>query len=267
MNRLPPIFGKFTTHLWYILLTPAFFLVFFFIYKPFGSLEALDMGRGLFFFNVTIMMCILLVIMAIMHLAFYLLYRHMSQSLWQLIGWIDLEITVTTFFFAMYICLMGGSKVPYFEEVAICLQYTFLTLFYPFFGITMICLLVHMERREIPTEQPGESVRFQDASGKVRIVLAKDAILFVKAEENYVKVHYLDNDRVKDYQLRTSMTAIAPLMEKHGMFRCQRSYYINPRHIVALRKDANELISAEIKATGLSIPVSRKVYQELSARL
>ena len=267
MYRLPPIFGKFTTQLWYILLTPAFFLVFFFIYRPFGSFDVLDMGRGLFFFNVTIMMCIVLVISGTMHLLYFLLYKYLSHNLWQFIGWTALEFTVATFFFAMYICLMGGLSVPYFEEVAICLQYSFLTLSYPVFGITVICFLVHLERREIIPEEQGVSVRFQDASGKVRIVLSRDAILYLKAEENYVKVHYLDNDRVKDYQIRTSMNALAPLMEKHGLFRCQRSYYVNPKRIVALRKDANDLISAELEGAGISVPVSRKVYQELSARL
>ena len=267
MNRLPSIFGKLTTHLWYILLSSAFFLMFFFIYRPFGSSVALDMGRGLFFFNVTMMTCIVLVTAGIMHLTFLLLYKYLNHSLWQFIGWMILELIVIALFFAMYICLMGGSAVPYFEEIAVCFKYSFLTLMYPFFGITAICLTVHPEHMEPPDLPTGSSVRFQDASGKVRIVLSKDAILYLRAEENYVKVHYLDNDRVKDYQIRTSMNALAPLMEKHGLFRCQRSYYVNPKRIVALRKDANDLISAELGVAGISVPVSRKVYQELSARL
>jgi len=101
----------------------------------------------------------------------------------------------------------------------------------------------------------------------VKIVLLKDAILYVQADENYVKVHYLDNGRVKSYSLRSTMRAIAPLMEQFGLFRCQRSYYVNLSHIVALRKDPNDIILAELDVQNIAIPVSRKVYHALSERL
>ena len=56
-------------------------------------------------------------------------------------------------------------------------------------------------------------------------------------------------------------------MEQFGLFRCQRSYYVNLSHIVALRKDPNDIISAELDVPNITIPVSRKVYHALSARL
>ena len=61
MKTFPEIFKKYTTQLWYIFLTPAMFFVIMGVYRPFGNPEALDMGRSLFVFNVTIMMCIMMV--------------------------------------------------------------------------------------------------------------------------------------------------------------------------------------------------------------
>ena len=101
----------------------------------------------------------------------------------------------------------------------------------------------------------------------MKAVVDSSSILYIEAKDNYVVIHYLDNDKVKDYQLRNTMNAIAPLVEPHNLFRCQRSYYVNLSHITALRKDPNDMISAELDAGDIVIPVSRKVYRDLSAKL
>ncbi len=98
-------------------------------------------------------------------------------------------------------------------------------------------------------------------------MLDNKSILYIEAKDNYVIIYYLDNGKVKNYQLRNTMNAIAPLVEPYNIFRCQRSYYVNLSHINALRKDPNEMISAELDADNIVVPVSRKLYRELSAKL
>lgn len=265
MSDLPDILRKYTTQLWYILFSTVFFFVFMVAYQPFGTKEAFDMGRNLQIVNVAILTSIVLVALFILRSLFYFLNKYLCKNWWQYIGWILLEFTILTYFFALYLYLMGGREIPYFERVAVCLQYTFLILMYPYFGITIVCVVVSQQREPVTRER--ETVRFLDANRQVKIVLLKDAILYVQADENYVKVHYLDNGKVKTYSLRSTMRAIAPLMEQFGLFRCQRSYYVNLSHIVALRKDPNDIISAELDVPNITIPVSRKVYHALSARL
>ena len=63
------------------------------------------------------------------------------------------------------------------------------------------------------------------------------------------------------------MTAITPLADRFGIFRCQRSYFVNPTHIVALRKDVNDMYTVELDVPGLIVPVSRNKYPELSRLL
>lgn len=77
----------------------------------------------------------------------------------------------------------------------------------------------------------------------------------------------MDDGNIRDFQLRTTMNSLGNLAKKSGLFRCQRSYYVNPGHIIALRKDANDMISAELDTPGTSIPVSRTYYHELSEKL
>ena len=78
----------------------------------------------------------------------------------------------------------------------------------------------------------------------------------------------MDGDRVAIYSLRNSMKSLEPLMQKHGMVRCQRSYYINPQHVKVLRKEKEGVIMAELDMQGVSaIPVSPRYYDDLAKLL
>ena len=61
--------------------------------------------------------------------------------------------------------------------------------------------------------------------------------------------------------------SIRESVEKYGLFRCQRSYYVNVAHVSALRKDPNDVINAELDCGGIRVPVSRNQYMELASRL
>ena len=57
-------------------------------------------------------------------------------------------------------------------------------------------------------------------------------------------------------------------MHKHGLLRCQRSYYINPNHIKVLRRDKEGVITAELDVPNQkSIPVSPKYYDAVAKGL
>lgn len=263
MKSFPEIFKKFTTQLWYVFLTPLLFFIIMGVYRPFENPAALDMGRSLFVFNVTIMMCIILVYLLISRTLYYFLRKFLCTNWWQFCGWIVIELVAMTFFIALYLTLMSGAG-SYFLHLAYSLQYTFLILIVPYFGITAVCTIVSLNTVNI---RERDSIRFTDRNGQVKIVLLKDAILYIKAEENYITIYYLDGETIKNYTIRSSMTAIAPLVEGFGLFRCQRSYFVNPTHIVALRRDPNDMYSAELTVSGLTIPVSRNKYSEISKLL
>ena len=89
-----------------------------------------------------------------------------------------------------------------------------------------------------------------------------------EAEENYVSIHYMEGEKEKEYSLRQSMRGIEELMSKHGIVRCQRSYFVNPRHVTVLRKDKEGMIQAELDVNGSRpVPVSPKYYEDLNKML
>ena len=260
---LPNLFRRYTNELWYIFHVPFFFFVFMVVWQPFHSETDLDMGRSLFIFNVTMMMCIILVTLLLFRTLRYLLGKHVNRSWWQLFAWCALELTVITYFLALYLYLMDPS-IPYFRWLPRCLEYSFLVLIFPYLAITGVCALV--AAYQTPARE-RDLVRFADSSRQVRLVLLKDAILYVKAQENYVRIFYLDNGNVKDYAMRSTMRAISPLLEHYGFIRCHRSYFVNPSHIVALRRDRDDAFSAELDVPGAVLPISKRVYHEIAQKL
>lgn len=263
MNALPDLFRRYTTELWYIFLSPFFFFIFMLVWVPFRTETVLDMGRSLFIFNVTMMMCIALVTIIIFRTLRFLLRDYLNRNWWQLAAWNFLELTAITYFFALYLFLMDPG-VPYFNWLARCVQYSFLVLIFPYVGIGIVLGLITANRT--PSNEK-ELVRFTNAGRQVRLVLIKDAVLYVKAQENYVRIFYLDNGHPKDYMLRSTMLAIAPLMEHFGFIRCHRSYYVNPSHIVAIRRDRDDVFSAELDVPDTILPISKRAYQEMTQHL
>ena len=266
LKRLPGIFGKPVVQIWYVLLPAYFFFFVTTVYRPFGMEEALDMGAGLFYFNAAMLMSIVLICQFLMRFLFQLFYRSLSKTWIGYIFWCVGEMALVTYLSALYLYLMSSGAEPYFTQLAICLQYSFLILIYPYFGITVVCVLIQ-DRMPFDEASGRDIIRFADSSGNVRLAISASALLFIRAEDNYVKIHYLDNGKVKDYLLRSTMNAVAPLVEPFGLFRCQRSWYVNTNHIVALRKDPDDSITAELDAGGIAVPVSRALYRELSALL
>jgi len=265
MRKLPAIFGTLGANISYVLSLSLFFFFFAPVFRPFEMATDLDMGRGMFFFNVTMMMCIIFVTLLVTRTIFYLLFRHLGRDWWAYEGICLFEFTAITYLEALYLNLMGGGTVYYFTQVAICLQYSFLILLIPSSIQTLILIVVSKEER--PAVQSNAIVRFYDNKKQVKFAISRDAILYISAEENYIRIHYSDESGVKDYLFRSSMTAIAPLASKHGLCRCHRSYYVNPSHIRALIKDKSDQISLEIGNYGIKIPVSRIYYPEISKKI
>ena len=265
MENISKVFFRFSTHVWYTIAVTAFWLLFALFYKPLGMETYLSMGRDLFSFNVTIIMCIVLGCMAITRLLiFYLDRKHLCRDWWAYIAWCFFEMLVITFFMALYVHLMDKHEDAYFSVLSTCAKYTFSSLIYPYIILTLIFEIIGLSAKEnVPDDET--LIKFYDSNRQVKLVVKKSAVMYISAEENYVRIHYLDGDSLKEYQLRATMRSIEPVTEEYGLFRCHRSYYINPSRIKALRKDRYDQISADMDVMGISIPVSRKAYSGLSA--
>ena len=162
---------------------------------------------------------------------------------------------------------MDKDAMPFFELAAS----SFLTLLaiciYPYGFLWMGLELYAKNNEEAVTSEDTSLIRFYDEYSKLRFVIAPEAVMFIKSEDNYVQIHYLDKGKTKKFILRSSMRALEEDLGKHGLIRCHRSYFINPAYIRIVHRDSAGLIVADLNQDGYeSIPISRK-YQDVITKL
>ena len=272
MHNLPKNFFSWGTQILHIVACPFFFMAFVLVYSPFGMDEALDMGRGLYSMNVVICTAIILVLMAAFRVSFHFM-QHVSRFTWAYyVCWCMLEVLVISHFLSLYITLMLGEGTPFFSVQALVIGRLYAILVFPYLLLALsLNIAAHRMKERAMCMRPVEDdslIRFVDEFKKLRLMIAHSAVLYIQAEENYVNIRYVDGDRVNNYVMRTSMRSLEDTVSRHGIVRCQRSYYVNPAHVRVLRRAENGLHVADLDIPGLpGIPVSRKYYEDLAKML
>lgn len=247
------------------LIVPVFVLIFTIYYKPYGVYNLLHMEHASFAFNATLLFCIVLVSISITRGWLYLIgkYREISKPLY--LAWSVGEVLVTSLFMSMYIVLMAKEPVSFFELAGSSFVTMLATCIYPY-GFLWLGLELYAKNNEEPDKAEDISlIRFYDEYSKLRFVIAPEAVIFIKSEDNYVQIHYMDKNRPKKFILRSSMRALEEDLGKHGLVRCHRSYFINPAYIRIVHRDTAGLIVAELNQDGYeSIPISRKYHDSIT---
>ena len=246
------------------LVIPVFALVFTIYYRPFGTETLLELGGKTFTFNATILFCIILVSTTITRCWLFLIGKFKNITVPAYLLWSFAEILVASLFCSLYIVLISGGELLYFEVAGMCYVTMLAVCVYPY-GFLWLSFELYTRNTEEPHPVDDSSLlRFYDEYKKLKLVIAPEAVMYIKSEENYVQIHYLDNNRSRKFSLRSSMRALENELSKFGLVRCHRSYFINPRFIKIVHRDPAGLIVAELKQDGHeSIPVSRKYHDSI----
>ena len=143
-------------------------------------------------------------------------------------------------------------------------------LVFPLSLLSMAVQLYVMEKEAVRGVVPDEKtlIRFYDDQRRLKLVVASELVLYIEAEDNYVHVVHLDNGKVKDFTLRASMRSLEELLQRHGLVRCHRSYFLNAAHLDLLKKDAGGYALAQLDQPDVkAIPVSKRYYESVTALL
>ena len=263
MAKIPSSLLSVVTMLVHIFAIPIFFLGFILIYESRWTMEFLDAGNG-DVFNTLMLTSILIGVLCVSRIPITVVRAHLNMSWWKYSLWSLAEMMVFACFAALYMALVYGDY-GYFPALGKCLQLTFSILPYPYIVFALLFAYIFPDEKDVSEEN---LVRFADSTGRLKLVIAHDVILFIEAQENYISIHYMEGEKLKEYSLRQSMRGIETLMDKHGIIRCQRSYFVNPRHVKVLRRDKEGFIQAELDVpNSRPVPVSPKYYEQLSKLL
>lgn len=263
MTKIPASLLSIVTMLVHVIAIPVFYLGYILLYESRWMVEFLNAGNG-DVFNTLMLTCILIGILCASRIPVTAVRKQIRMSWWQYALWSFAEVFVFSCFAALYMALIYGTY-GYFPALGKCLQLSFAILPYPYIVFALLFALIRPDEKEASEE---DLVRFADSTGRLKLVIAHDVILYVEAQENYVSIHYMEGEKLKEYTLRQSMRGIEELMDKHGIIRCQRSYFVNPRHVTVLRRDKEGMIQAELDIkSSKPVPVSPKYYEQLSKML
>ena len=256
----------------YAVLMPLFFFIFCFVYDPFGFQKYYSVGGKSFTFHLVMLCCIMMGVYALTRLIFSALYKHIQFLWWHYVVWCFGEVLIISFFFALYTTLfyVNDGGMPYFAALTYCFKLTFLILVYPYLTAILLRIISNKTHdAENVQDFPADTLfKFYDEHKRLKLSISPSALVYVSAEANYVNIHYLENDKVKTYQLRNSMKSIDAGAESHGLVRCHRSYYVNPRMIKVLSRDKDGIIYTEFIHEGIGrIPVSKQYYDNLAKLL
>lgn len=262
MSNVASIFRRFVPQLLHVIVLPIFFFAFMLILRPEGVVDFL--GNEWFGVHLTIMSCIILMSTALTRVAYYFIPMRMNYTLY--VFWCLGEVVFMSFFTGLYLWLVQDKSMLYFEFLTTSFQFLFFSLVFAYVILALCMRIYEYHHKEYSLDDnAAHRMRFYDQQHNLKIVLTALAILYISAEENYVNIFYVDNGRVRSYNLRSSMKAIDELCQDNGLIRCHRSFYINPVHVKVLRKDKDGIMYAELDADDVRhIPVSKKYHDRLS---
>jgi len=269
MNKLKILPKGFLPQLMYIVLLPAFFIAFALVYNPFDIIAYLSVGKLGYAFHILMITCIILLTILITRIVLYLVDKKHNVSGWQYIVWCFGEVFIASCFIALYALLLRKDGSIYFEVLSTCMRFTLLSLIYPYVILALIQIVRDYQEKLTSKDETDESLmKFYDEHHRLKLSIAPSSILFIKSEANYIKIHYLDSTRVKEFLLRCSMKSIEAPAVSRGLVRCHRSFFVNPLHVKVLRKGTDGFIYAELNNDNVSpVPVSKQYYDSLSKLL
>lgn len=265
MATVSPVFRRFIPQLLHIIVLPVFFFTFMLLHRPLGIEDFL--GNEWFGVHLTIISCIILLCVTLTRMVYYFTPMRINYTLYCF--WCLAEVIFMSFFTALYIWLVLDKPMLYFEFLTASFRYNFMSLIFAYVILALSIRVYEYHERAVNHEDTSvQRMRFYDSMHNLKIVLTPQSILYISAEENYVNIYYIENGKVRTYVLRSSMKSIDELCQENGLFRCHRSFYINPAHVKVLRRDKDGIMYAELDADDVRhIPVSKKYCDRLSDML
>ncbi len=265
MKTIARTFYKMPVAVMFFVAVPIFYFLFVLAYKPFDMEVFLAVGQGRFALHLIVSTLIVFGVMLLSRLLLFLLKGVLDLN-WSLyILWCFGEAILCGLFLSIPMGI-GWSERPYFTVMSLCILYMSGILVFPLSLITMAVQLYILGKKAdlAPAVDEKTLIRFYDDQKRLKLVVASDAVLYIEAEENYVHIVHLDNGKVKDFELRSSMRALEEVLQRHGLVRCHRSFFVNSAHVKLLKKDVNGYALAQLDQEKVkNIPVSKKYYDSI----
>ncbi len=269
---------KFRAQLILIFASVSFFVAGTVLYKPATLIRLLHAGEGLypgigniFTFNLPLVTCIIFLTLLILRITFFFISRRRDFTLLHYGIWSAFEWLVCAAFVALYLVLIAQGDMSYFIYWGKSYVTLSSVLVYPYLFLTLFYALD--DALHADPEDAQMRLKFYDSRHQLKFVCAAGDLLYIRSDENYIRIYYAENGQVKEFVLRNSLKSVEPLCEKAGFVRTHRCYIVNPRYIKTIKKDSSGFFFVDLGASHINkgdedgIPVSKKYYDAVASML
>ncbi len=262
-----------------IFFTTVYSLIFINLFRPFNS-ETWIPGINSFnyFLYSSLMVLIGLTLISISRVIMYFFVKKISIGYLEYIIWIFGEIVILAGFYIFIAHKVGfidnyiqeNPELIYweatFEIFRKAIANTTWMLFIPYIISFLYLYNEHLVKRLISQQENNKErnvIQFKDEKDEVRFTIASEKVIFIESSDNYSVIKYLNNNKVSDFILRTSLKKLSNELKDTSIQRCHRSYMINFEHVASLKKDNSE-ISFEFDIPNIKeIPISKSYNEKI----
>jgi hypothetical protein len=254
----------------HILFTALFALVFINIYAPFGVdtwLQVSDL-RLLFYSSLLILTGVLVIVISRILMYHYCKRKGLFYPGY--LVWVAGEIFFMAVVYTILIKAVVDDPRDYLEVFRKSVLVTSLVLLLPY---SMLWLYFALRDRNFQLQsliekepEPAASPRmvpFYDENNKLCFSVIPEDLLYLEAADNYVFVHYLEQEKKRKFMIRNSMKDIRQAIPADILIQCHRSYLVNFDKVRIIRKEKDGLHLEMDTPDKLSLPVSKTYVEQV----
>lgn len=262
-----------------IFFTTVYSLIFINIFRPFNSEDWIPgINTFNYFLYSSLMVLIGLTLISISRIIMHFFVKKISIGYLEYLIWILGEITILAGFYIFIAHKVGfidnyiqqNPGLVYweatFEIFRKAVANTTWMLLIPYVISFLYLYNEHLIKKLAEnTEENKENnvIQFKDEKDEVRFSTTSDKVVFIESSDNYCIIKYLNNDKISDFVLRSSLKRLANELIDTPIQRCHRSYMINLEHVASLKKD-NSDISFEFDVPNVKeIPISKSYNEKI----
>ena len=125
-------------------------------------------------------------------------------------------------------------------------------------------------RQPLPPKEETNLIQINNEEGKTVLQLSPSDLIYIASADNYVEVHYLEQDQSRKQLIRSSLRRVeSQLADQPQMLRCHRSYLVN-LDLLQNSEGNSAGLRVDLRGTSRTIPVSRsyvpRVREAIDAR-
>ncbi|RYY24232.1 MAG: LytTR family transcriptional regulator [Chitinophagaceae bacterium] len=190
------------------------------------------------------------------------------------------QITTISFANLVISSALYGNPIS-FESTLRFLGFTFAIGIFPVSFIILVKYLMLLSKNQSIAERTTKALSSYEPDHEVEFVMITirgdyqkeelsfplQSLRYISAADNYIRVWYMDDDKLTSSMLRSSLKKVQETLSGHAqLFRCHRTYLVNLDAVVHVSGNAQGL-KLILQDTEELIPVSRSLHSQLNALL